>query len=91
MNKSTQISRMALVAGGMMFGIWIGQSRFERSLNAEVRDAVPRVAFQNGAERSEVVLREIHATLKIMDGRLERLEKHQSRPVEKIVPPHGHE
>ena len=83
MVKSTRISHLALVFGGIAFGIWIGQMQIERPLGAEIREATPREAFQHGADRSETVLKEIHATLKVMDGRLERMEKAVSKRDEK--------
>lgn len=42
---------------------------------AEVRRTPPREAFQSGGERSEVVLREIAATLTRIESRVERIEK----------------
>ena len=42
---------------------------------AEVRRTPPREAFQGGDERSEVVLREIAATLTRIESRVERIEK----------------
>ena len=42
---------------------------------AEIRRTPPREAFQGGDERSEVVLREIAATLARIESRVERIEK----------------
>lgn len=46
---------------------------------AGVRTPAPRSVFTSGAQRSEVVLREIADTLKRIDARLERLEKAQAK------------
>jgi hypothetical protein len=45
------------------------------TLQAEVTELPRREAFLAGGERSEVVLREIAATLKRMDTRVERIEQ----------------
>ncbi len=42
---------------------------------AEVRRETSPEAFQSGGARSETVLKEISATLKKMDARLERIER----------------
>ena len=44
------------------------------SAEAEVRRPTPQHAFSSGAMRSEVVLKEIAATLRNIDARLARLE-----------------
>lgn len=65
-----------LMSCGLLIGY--GLAHFESGqprLQAEVRETTPRTAFQAGSERSETILKEIAATLKTMDGRLERLEK----------------
>jgi hypothetical protein len=49
-----------------------------RLSEADVRQSPPRAAFLSGGERSEKVLVEISETLKRIDQRLERLEKHPS-------------
>ena len=41
---------------------------------AEVREGQKREAFMSGGARSELVLRDIHETLKQIDRRLERFE-----------------
>ena len=48
--------------------------------HGEVRKTAPRPAFQSGSQRSEQILREISATLKSIDRRLERLEKVAASP-----------
>lgn len=75
-NRCSRSWQMLLVLGGAVVGYVAGQSGsgFD-SARAEVRETTPRVAFQAGSERSESILREIAATLKTMDGRLERFEK----------------
>lgn len=51
--------------------LWNLQS--QAPVQAEVRER-PREAFKSGGERSEIVLREILATLNQIDARLERFE-----------------
>lgn len=46
---------------------------------AGVKTPPPRTAFKSGAQRSEIVLREIADTLKRIDARLERLEKAEAK------------
>ena len=41
----------------------------------DVRETTPKRAFKSGGARSELVLREISATLKSIDQRLERMER----------------
>lgn len=61
---------------GIVIGYGIAQlDSSPNNAQAEVRETTPRAAFQAGSERSEAVLKEIAATLKTMDGRLERIEK----------------
>lgn len=61
-----------LVAAGAVVG-WLLPA--EPPALAEVRRTAPTQPFQSGAQRSEVVLREIATTLRAIDGRLARLEK----------------
>lgn len=69
-------SRLVLMLSGMTLGYGLSQlGGGQPQALAEVRETTPRVAFQAGSERSETILKEIAATLKTMDGRLERLEK----------------
>jgi hypothetical protein len=69
-------SRSLLLLCGLAVGYGIAQwNSAPQLLQAEVRETTPRAAFQAGSERSEAVLKEIAATLKTIDGRIERLEK----------------
>lgn len=52
-------------------------SLMRTDLVAGVKTPPPRTAFKSGAQRSEIVLREIADTLKRIDARIERLEKAQ--------------
>lgn len=51
-----------------------GRLAGEPRLMADVRRSPERPAFLAGDERSETVLKEIDATLKRIDGRLEKLQ-----------------
>ncbi len=53
------------------------------SIGADVRQSEPREAFKSGGARSEAVLREISATLKKIDSRLERIERSAAKLAEK--------
>jgi len=69
-------SRSLLILCGIVLGYGLAQlGSGQPQLQAEVRETTPRAAFQAGSERSETILKEIAATLKTMDGRLERIEK----------------
>ncbi len=69
-------SRTAFILCGIVIGYGLAQfGGIPAHVQAEVRETTPRAAFQAGSERSETILKEIAATLKTMDGRLERLEK----------------
>ncbi len=69
-------SRSMMILCGIILGYGLAQlGSGQPLLQAEVRETTPRAAFQAGSERSETILKEIAATLKTMDGRLERLEK----------------
>lgn len=63
---------LAILCVGYVAGSAGGPSA---AYTADVRKVPPRQAFQSGGERSETVLREIAATLKQMDERLEHIEK----------------
>lgn len=65
-----------LLPAAVAIGFWLGGSHDSTDVvHAEIRKTPPRQAFLSGSERSEQVLREISQTLKIIDGRLARLEK----------------
>ncbi len=75
-NKSGKWWRVLLVLSGVVVGYVVGQARNDADFVwGEVRETTQRSTFQSGSERSEAVLREIAATLKTMDGRLQRIEK----------------
>lgn len=75
-NRSGRWTRGVTVLCSLLVGYAVAQMDFApNAVQAEVRETTPRAAFQAGSERSEAVLKEIAATLKTMDGRLERLEK----------------
>ncbi|HET6424055.1 MAG TPA: hypothetical protein VFG20_10255 [Planctomycetaceae bacterium] len=74
--RSGLLTRALPVLCSLIAGYLVAQiDVVPNSVRAEVRETTPRAAFQAGSERSEAVLKEIAATLKTMDGRLERLEK----------------
>lgn len=70
-----------LVVGALAVSIGISEwpsvfsPRYSGGVWADTRQSPPREAFLGGGERSEAVLREILATLKQIDGRLERFER----------------
>lgn len=68
-NRSLRGLAIGLVAVliGMPIGTWV-------SAVGEIRKTAPPEAFKAGDERNEVILREILAVMKRIDGRLERLE-----------------
>ena len=78
MSATTKRRRLAsglavamLLAGGLLAGLaWQNPPA-----QADVRRATPEQHFQSGAQRSEAVLREMAATLKSIDARLQRLEQ----------------
>lgn len=75
-NSNTSLSRIKWLLTGGLLGYFVAlYGGMLPTVSADVRETPPRAAFQSGAERSETILREIAATLKTMDGRLERLEK----------------
>jgi hypothetical protein len=55
-------------------------------VQAEVRER-PREAFKSGGERSELVLREVLATLNRIDARLERFENAMRAAAQQPPPP----
>jgi hypothetical protein len=66
--------------GGIMLALFAGyvagqSSRTTGVLQADVTELPRREAFMAGGERSELVLREISATVKKMDLRLENIER----------------
>jgi hypothetical protein len=65
-------------------GLWNLQS--QGPVQAEVRER-PREAFKSGGERSEIVLREVLATLNRIDSRLERFENAMRAAAQQPLPP----
>lgn len=61
-----------LLAVGYCFGAAGGPPQ---PANAGVRESAPRKAFQSGGSRSEVVLKDISATLKRIEARVGAIEK----------------
>ena len=62
----------ALLAAGYL----AGQCTHDATVQAEVRPGQPEPAhFRSGAQRSELLLKDISATLEKIDARLERMEK----------------
>ncbi len=75
-SPSRMLTRCLMLLTGLAMGYAFAQTGDgPRIAQAEVRQSPPRVAFQAGSERSETILQEIAATLKTIDGRLERIEK----------------
>lgn len=63
-------------------GFAIGVSSRDAELHADVRGGKPAASFKSGAQRSELRLTEIAATLQKIDARLERLENLALRVVQ---------
>ena len=68
--------KMLMIAGAIASGAFLSGhfSQGPPSVHAEVRKSASRETFKSGAARSEPVLREILATLRKIDGRLQRIE-----------------
>jgi hypothetical protein len=66
------LSGVLLVLGGYVMGSSAG---LPLTAEAEVREVTPPEAFKSGGARSEVVLKEIAATLQRMDARMVTIEK----------------
>lgn len=68
--------RFLAVAVLLGAGYLVGATSRETIAQADVRPgAAAQEPFRSGAQRSEIVLREISATLSKMDARMERMEK----------------
>jgi hypothetical protein len=67
---------VALIALGALLGFWVSSApgRPEEA-RAGVRESAQPKAFLSGSERMEPILREIAATLKQLDGRVQRIEE----------------
>ncbi|MCA9076292.1 MAG: hypothetical protein KDA93_14780 [Planctomycetaceae bacterium] len=69
-------SRVATIGLVLLAGYFMGRVTSGPSIaHADVRQTPRREAFQSGDELSVGVLKEISATLKRIDGRLERMEQ----------------
>jgi predicted GNAT superfamily acetyltransferase len=64
----------AFVAGAALVGLGVAR--------ADVRESSSHEHFKSGGARSEIVLREIAATLKRIEARLERLDNWARRQAE---------
>jgi hypothetical protein len=62
---------LALVLGGVLAGGFLPSAKVA---HGEIRTSTPPAPFQSGSQLSVPILREIAATLRQMDARLERLE-----------------
>lgn len=72
-NTSTRLAGCVLM---LLLGYAIGGTvGLPSSAEAEVREVTPPAAFKSGGARSEVVLKQIAATLRQMDTRLANVEK----------------
>jgi hypothetical protein len=71
-----RIATAALLASGFAAGLaFAGLAFRDGSAQADVRRQPPEQHFKTGAQRSEDTLKEMAATLKSIDARLERMEK----------------
>jgi hypothetical protein len=70
-NLKQLLTSAAFVVAGILMGTALQSPN--RALG-EVRSGPPPTAFQSGGQMSVPILKEISATLHLMDGRLERLE-----------------
>jgi hypothetical protein len=75
-----------LAAGLLVVAASIWNLQSQGPAQAEVRER-PREAFKSGGERSEIVLREVLATLNRIDARLERFENAMRAAAEQPLPP----
>jgi hypothetical protein len=75
-----------LAAGLLVVAAAIWNLQSQGSVQAEVRER-PREAFKSGGERSEIVLREVLATLNRIDARLERFENAMRAAAQQPPPP----
>jgi len=73
--KWRKLGQTAGVLALLAIGFTVGVMSRDAELHADVRSGKPATSFQSGAQRSELKLIEISATLQKMDARLERLEK----------------
>ena len=72
---ATRIRSSLLVASVALAAFWCGLTlEPDFRVRADVRQSTSREQFKSGGARSEIVLREIHATLERMEKRLEHIE-----------------
>jgi hypothetical protein len=75
-----------LAAGLLVIVAAIWNLQGQGPVQAEVRER-PREAFKSGGERSEIVLKEVLATLNRIDARLERFENAMRAAAQQPAPP----
>lgn len=74
-SKALSMGRWLAVAGLLGVGYLAGVSSRDATVQADGRDKTEQQPFRSGAQRSELLLGEISATLGKMDTRLDRMEK----------------
>jgi hypothetical protein len=75
-----------LAAGLLVVAAALWNLQSQGPVQAEVRER-PREAFKSGGERSEIVLKEVLATLNRIDARLERFENAMRAAAQQPLPP----
>lgn len=74
----TRKTVIAVLAAFLLGGAVGGFGLMDRDLNAGTRPGQKREAFLSGGERSELILKEIAATLKRIEKRADQIEKQLS-------------
>lgn len=75
-SRVASVGKLLVVAVLLSVGYIAGQCAQETKVQAEVRPGQPEPEhFRSGAQRSELLLKDISATLLKVDARLERMEK----------------
>ena len=74
----TRKTMIALLSAFLLGGAVGGFGLMDRDLNAGTRSGQKREPFLSGGERSELVLKEIAATLKRIEKRADQIEKQLS-------------
>jgi uncharacterized protein HemX len=91
LKNTARVRLLAAVALVVAASLWNLQTH--DPVQAEVREGQKRDAFMSGGARSELVLRDIHETLKQIDRRLERFENAMraaaQQPQRPVAPPPG--
>ena len=89
MSARTRLRKLArgLVAALLLgSGLIAGVTWRHPQARADVRRTPPEQHFKSGAQRSEAILREMSATLKSIDTRLQRLEQLAEKQLGKPQP-----